>query len=134
MQHPQRFSGQWFQVRDTSGNSQATVVVAVVDDVAATARELREMVQHPDRLDVIAGRHTKADLMTVRDRLMRDWMPDEEPTDGGTHITTLAVDEKGGRVVIGLNRLDQDFAASLLSEYGSEWVSVKNEPQNVVAT
>lgn len=58
-------------------------------------------------------------------------MPPEDPDTSGTHVTTVTVQEREGRVLVGLNRADAAFAAQLVSEYGSDWLRVRDQPQNV---
>ena len=130
-ENPHRFAGLWFQNHDSSGREHVVIVVAVVDDLDGTTNELCGLVEHPDRLRVQRGRHTNAELLVVRDRVMHDLMPSVLTDTTGTHVTSLGIDSQEGRVVIGLNRVDREFADGLVAQFGSDWVRVMDEPQNI---
>jgi hypothetical protein len=121
--HPRVAAGVWFD--NGPGNAgPVRMGVGVVGDVDSAAAELRALIAHPDRLDVVSKRVPEADLRVVQDRIAAERMrPQAHPT---CMVTSVGVDIDAGRVTIGIHPFDADFAAELVAAYGGgEWVLVE---------
>jgi hypothetical protein len=113
-----------------AGQGEPLLVLTVSDDPTLHREGLVPLLVRPDRLRVRRYRPAAADL----DRVLR-WVVETQMApvgEGGTVVTSAGIDEPAGRVVVSLNRADEEYARELMSRAGG-LISVAPQPLVVVA-
>jgi len=94
-----------------AGQGHVLVIVAVTGDPTEVREDLESAVLHPDRLRVRAHRPSLNALREVLQWVLATRMTADTPTT----VTSAGIDERAGKVVVTLNRRDEDYAAELMS-------------------
>jgi hypothetical protein len=123
--HPEVFAGAWY---DNPPGEQPSVPVRIGVAVAAPpgdypeyADRLRALTEHPDRLVVVAARHSLADLEALQRRIVAEVMTDT----ADPYVSAVRADLPGNRVVISVSNTDETYGRELAARYGPERVTVE---------
>jgi hypothetical protein len=102
--HADEFAGVWFD-----NEPWVRIVAAFTDNIDAHCAALRDLVAHPERLEVVQRDHTVEERQRIRDEIEPLMTPDgpiEELGNGNDHVS------------VGLRADAEDLASELWARYG----------------
>jgi hypothetical protein len=124
-EHPARFAGLWFDNKAAEdGTGPVRMGIAVVGDTASATQELRILVDHPDRVVVIAKRFTYQELRRLQDEIARAYMG-QRPSSVGTYVSAVGVDVLANKVHVSISSDDDEFATAIIDRYGADRIRVE---------
>lgn len=91
--------------------------------IDAIAAELRGLMAHPDRLDVVPMRFTEFHLRAIQQLITAERM--HIRTHPTCRVTMTGVDIHANKASVGIDPFDEGFASELLTAYGSDRVVVE---------
>lgn len=121
-ENPHVAAGVWFD-NGPGGTGPVRLGVGVVGDIEPAAAHLRQLLAHPDLLDVVPKSVTEFDL-----RALQELIADERMRSGAhptCRVTRIGIDGDFEKVSIGIDPFAQGFADELLAAYGSDRVIVE---------
>lgn len=121
--HRHLAAGIWFY-NGLEGTGPTRIGVGVVcDDIESLTAELRGLIAHPDRLDVLPMRFTEFHLRAVQDLITAERM--HIRTHPTSRVTMTGVDIRANETAVGIHPFDEGFAAELLAAYGGDRLVVR---------
>jgi hypothetical protein len=124
-EHPDRFAGLWFDnTAAEDGTGPVRMAIAVVGDTASVTGEVRLLVDHPDRVVVVAKRFTYQELRRLQDEIAHAYMG-QRPASVGTYVSAVGVDVLASKVHVSISTNDDEFATAIMNRYGADRVRVE---------
>lgn len=120
--HPRTAAGLWFD-NGPADAGPVRIGVGAVGDAEAVASRLRELVAHPESLDVVPRRFSDHDLTKVRDQVVAERM--RTRTHPTCLVTAVGIDVGANQVTVGIDPFDEAFAAEIEAVYGRDRVVVE---------
>jgi hypothetical protein len=125
-EHPDRFAGLWFDNKAAQdGTGPVRIAIAVVEDTTSATQELRLLVDHPDRVVVIAKRFTYQELRRLQEEITHAYLMGRRPSSVGTYVSGVGVDVRANKVHVSISTNDDEFATIITERYGADRIRVE---------
>jgi hypothetical protein len=125
--HRHRAAGVWFDNGLGESGPMRIGVGVVGDGTEAVTAELRGLMAHPDRLDVVSMRFTEFHLRAIQQLITAERM--HIRTHPTCRVTMTGVDIHANKTTAGIDPFDEGFAAELRTAYGSDRLVVEAQAQ-----
>lgn len=123
--YPETFAGIWLD------DAKQKVVVAFTDDPQPHRRRLHRLVDEPDVVEVVRVRLSRRQLTERAERISRD---EDALRRRGITLTSVGVDDRTSRVVVGVARPSTEDADYLCTIYGADMTIQREAPPSLTPT